>query len=214
MPTPSSSPSVALIQQTYANGNIIEVPKIMLQAPVPDLLNKKILDFAGNYQSYLNSYPSDPNKLELKLYPIEAKGVLSLVMTRLAIPDQATQGEIGSVNYDYAKGIEISLADAVKEAGLNLVTAESKLLDALPGGIANHQMDSFRPAAFARTYEGDVFFFQVTFKPDSAGVIKRAIYTRFTDGRYEAYDNVELWLYPVRNDFRYLDPPLFFEFHS
>ncbi|MDR2750372.1 MAG: hypothetical protein LBC41_06920 [Clostridiales bacterium] len=213
-PSPTGAPTIAMIQQYYLNGNVIEVPKIMVTAPVPDLLNKKILDFAGSYQAYLNTYPSDQNKLELKLYPIQSQGVISLVMTRLAVPDNATQGEIGSVNFDYTKNIEITLADAVKESGLDLVSAESKLLNVLPGGIANHQMDSFRPAAFAKTSLGNIFFYQVTFKPDATGAIKRSIYIRFPDGSYEAYDKTELWLYPVRNELKYMDPPLFFETHS
>jgi hypothetical protein len=207
-PLPSAPPVIGMILQNYSNGNVIEVPKIMSNAAVPEQLNAKILGFAGDYASYLDSAS---NHLELKLYPFQTARHISLLMTRIALPDEVTQGEVFSVVYDFQTGREVTLNDAIKESDLDLVNAENKLLNALPGGISGNSMDTFKPVAFIKTTQGNVFFYQVIFKADSEGLIKKAIYTRFFDGSYEPYDRKELYLNPVRNDFLFIDPPLFFE---
>jgi hypothetical protein len=207
----AGAPRIEMIAQAYQGQNIIEVPQIISDNPTETIstLNIRMLDFAGDYGSFLAASDAD-SWLELKCYLSYRGDFVQIILTRTEYPTSDSYGEVMSVVYNYIEDQELSLAEAVAAAALDPDTPEAALLAAISEGMT---IGAFRPAAFAITGEADapyLFFFDVqlgTASEDVNGGL--VLYLRYPDGSYVPYDGSSVASAFPDGSLLSLDPPLF-----
>jgi hypothetical protein len=201
-------PSIVMLEQAYSDTQVIEVPQLVSKktSAALDEINRRILEFAGDYEQYLNA--SDSTEwLELKCYPVLNEKYIQLVMTRIVYPNYGTYGEIFSICYDYQEDKELTLAEIIRDNDLDLVNPENKLLNVLPEGIAP---ESFSPDAAVESQEGDMFFYTVYLRgPDED--TRKDLYIRYPDGSYDLYNFDKLYFGLSEGELVPMTPPLYWE---
>jgi hypothetical protein len=200
----ANAPEVAVLDQ-YSDslGNDITVPKLVAEksSAVVDSINKAIVDFAtdakiGNYKTYTAGL-GGTNYMELKCYALEYGDYINIVLTKQVFPTYGTYGAVTSFVYDFKDDTQKQLQDAIKADDLDLTDPETKLLKVSEQSLT---IDTFKPVAFITTQPGNIYFYEVHYKPVSGDNGLYALYARYPDGSYEPYDGKSLPLDPVKDE--------------
>jgi hypothetical protein len=206
-------PRIEMLAQAYSENidQIIEVPQLISEKPSDalDSINQRILEFAANYEQFLNS-PSESEWMQLKCYPLLDEKYATIILTRAAYPNYGTYGDIVSFCYDYQEDKEFTFADMIQADGIDMVNPESKLLALIPEGF---ELKQFEPVAGAPSQMGPLYFYNafIGLPVTEEGDIRKALYLRYPDGSYEEYDNERLALGVLEPNLVTKTPPLFWE---
>ncbi|MDR0852483.1 MAG: hypothetical protein LBN36_08305 [Clostridiales Family XIII bacterium] len=208
---PQEAPQIELLAQAYQGKNIVEIPQILSEDPTETIstINLKMLDFAGDYGTFL-AVLSDDVWLELKCYLLYGADSIQIILTRAEYPLEDGYGEIASFVYNYKEDRECTLEEAVRTADIDLTESENQLLLAVPEDMT---ILDFRPVAFAVTgaeTTPNLFFYDVLVGGGGSEMNGgRMLYIRYPDGSYEAYDGGSLSPAFPDGSLLALDPPLF-----
>ncbi|MDR0852376.1 MAG: DUF3298 and DUF4163 domain-containing protein [Clostridiales Family XIII bacterium] len=173
-----------IIDGNIINGNIIEVPQLVTSKPsaAADAINEKILDFAGDYKSYMMpSGPDDFSWIELICYPFIGERYAQIVMTRNEYPTYGTDGDLATFTYDMQSDTEVTLQEASKKDDLDAFAVEFIEDETTEEAT----VEEITPVGFLLDEDGGAtrYFFEAYIgHKDSEGW--KSCYTRMPDGRF------------------------------
>jgi hypothetical protein len=204
-------PELLMSVQIYKGDSIIEIPQFISQEPSDTLeaINRRILEFAGDYDRFVGTGYDGDEWIELKCYPFIDDRYIQAVLTRVVYPNYGTYGEVESFCYDYVTGEELTLADAATAEGADASIPDDALKAAVSAGEPALTPESFELRAAVVSELGNVYFYNIVFEPVEGDNTKlHALYARLADGSYMAYDNDVLPFGTLGSELQALDPPL------
>jgi hypothetical protein len=204
-------PELLMSVQIYKGDSIIEIPQFISDEPSDTLetINKRILEFAGDYDRFVGTGYDGDEWIELKCYPFIDDRYIQAVLTRVVYPNYGTYGEAESFCYDYIADKELTLEEAAATEGSDASVPDDALKAAVSAGEPALTAEIFDLRAAVVSELGNVYFYNVIFEPVEGDDTKlHALYARLADGSYMPYDNDILPFGVLNSELPALDPPL------
>lgn len=205
--------AIIMSRQSYdEDGSIVEVPKFVSEGKSSsiDKLNVSVSNSLANYVRGYGGVTDDTYEwYEIKSYPVSSEDYLQVVVTAVAYPNYATQGEAFSFNYDKKNDSILTLADALASFGSD-TNDELDNIGALfepyayEGDIYSHAV----PCGFIIQNSGVIMIVRVFCRNELASDYDALFVYRTDSGTLSPYDGNILFDAGICDSF---EPPLFYE---
>ena len=178
---------VAMEHQEYPGNNIYEIPRFEGESKEAVELNVAIYEQMSPYFTGWESVRNDEVFwYEVKSYPVCGRRYKQVVTTAIEYPNYGTDGDVFSFCYDSKKGRQLTLDDALGQAGVSRETAMQRV-----GTLMT-------PYLFEGDLVIEVSFPGFVFIEDELHLIARA----FVENEL-ASEHDELYVYSVADDVLY-----------
>ena len=118
---------VSMAQQEYVGYNIFEIPRFDGEGEAVDQLNAQLDKRLAPYIDGWDAIKGDDVYwYEVKSYPICGERYMQIAVTAIEYPNYGTDGDVFSLCYDADEGRQLTIDDALQQAGVSRETVEQR----------------------------------------------------------------------------------------